>query len=90
MHDHQTKNGAQLLGIVDRFIRTFRENVNRYTEVNHTTGFINSVDAIVNGYNRTTQGEKSGIKAQKPNEVDASVEKTNHIRVNNIKSILRV
>ena len=46
------------LGIVDRFIRTLREKINKYMTMYNTTKYINVLPQILHGYNNTYQ---SGI-----------------------------
>jgi len=53
------------LGIVDRFIRTLRESINKYMILQNTTKYIDALPDIVYNYNNSLN---RGVKA-KPNEV---------------------
>ena len=54
------------MGIVDRFIRTLREKINRYFTMYNTTKYINVLPQIIYGYNSSYH---SGIK-KIPNKVE--------------------
>ena len=41
------------LGIVDRFNRTLRDNINKFLTIKHTTRYIDNFVSIVNNYNDT-------------------------------------
>jgi len=58
------------LGIVDRFIRTLREKINKYFTMYNTTKYINVLPQIIHGYNSSYQ---SGIK-KVPNQVEENDE----------------
>ena len=47
------------LGLVDRFVRTLREKINKYMEMHNTTTYIDVLQKIVNNYNLAYH---SGIK----------------------------
>ena len=53
------------LGIVDRFVRTLREKINKYLTMYNTTKYINVLPQIIHGYNSSYH---SGIK-RAPNKV---------------------
>ena len=55
------------LGIVDRFVRTLREKINKYMAMYNTTKYINILPQIIHGYNSSYH---SGIK-RAPNKVQA-------------------
>ena len=59
------------LGIVDRFVRTLREKINKYMAMHNTTKYIDVLPKIVNNYNNSYH---SGIK-KKPIEVTDDDEK---------------
>jgi len=54
------------MGIVDRFVRTLREKINKYCTMYNTTKYINVLPQIIHGYNNTYH---SGIK-KAPNKVE--------------------
>ena len=54
------------LGIVDRFVRTLREKINKYMTMYNTTKYINVLPQIIHGYNNTYH---SGIH-KTPNKVE--------------------
>ena len=54
------------MGIVDRFVRTLREKINKYCTMYNTTKYINVLPQIIHGYNNTYH---SGIK-KIPNQVE--------------------
>ena len=41
------------MGIVDRFVRTLREKINKYCTMYNTTKYINVLPQIIHGYNNT-------------------------------------
>ena len=63
------------LGIVDRFVRTLREKINKYMAMYNTTKYIDVLPKIVNNYNNSYH---SGIK-KKPIEVTDEDEKVNEL-----------
>jgi len=48
------------LGVIDRFVRTLREMINKYCVMHNTTKFINALPDLVYNYNSS---KHSGIKA---------------------------
>ncbi len=54
------------MGIVDRFVRTLREKINKYFTMYNTTKYINVLPQIIHGYNSSYH---SGIN-KPPNKVD--------------------
>jgi hypothetical protein len=63
--DHITPMGNKL-GIIDRFTRTFKSLVKKYTLENKTKKWIDKLNDIVELYNDTPH---SGLKESTPNEV---------------------
>ena len=47
------------LGIIDRFVRTLRDRINKYLEMHNTTKYIDVLPEIIKGYNNSYH---SGIK----------------------------
>ena len=63
------------LGIIDRFVRTLRDRINKYLEMHNTTKYIDVLPEIIKGYNNSYH---SGIK-KTPNEVKGNDENIDEI-----------
>ena len=65
------------LGIVDRFIRTLREKLNKYMTMHNTTTYIDVLQKIVYNYNNTYHSGIKKIPAEVENEDKDVIKLTN-------------
>ena len=63
---YEQVNDHHKLGIIDRFIRTLREMMNKYQSAYKTTRYIDILDELVDNYNNSYHSEIQGI----PNKPD--------------------
>ena len=65
------------LGIVDRFVRSLREKINKYMAMYNTTKYINMLHKIIHGYNNSFHSGIKRIPAEVGKNDDDIIQLTN-------------